>query len=102
MACKVLCPIANVLIPKSGSKKGRQIKLLAEINLDQPLFRGTKIHCQGQEVWVDFKYENITTFYFYYETVGYLEKNCIERKNDAKIRKLLEGQYGNWLRVDQG
>lgn len=51
---------------------------------------------------MDFNYENLATFYFYYGTVGHLEKNFIDRQNDAKNRTLAEEQYGEWLREDQG
>lgn len=34
--------------------------------------------------------------------MGHLEKNCIVRKETAKNRKLMDGQYGEWLRADQG
>lgn len=51
---------------------------------------------------MDFKYENIATFCFYCGTVGHSEKNCLARKSDAKNRTVLEGQYGDWLKADQG
>lgn len=66
----------DVIIPESGSKQGRHLKILAEIDLNQPLLRGTKLKCSGQEVWVDFKYENMGLFYFYCERVGHAERSC--------------------------
>lgn len=42
-----------MLIPKHGSKRGRKLKIVAKINLDKPLFRGSKIMHDGQVVWVE-------------------------------------------------
>lgn len=89
-----------MLIPESGSKHGRYLKILAEIDLDSPLLRGTKIKCNGVEVWVDFKYENLGIFCFYCGRVGQAERTCLERTGDAKNGKLLEGQFGVWLRSE--
>lgn len=92
--------MVDVIIPESGYKKGRYLKILAELNLDKPLLRGTKTHCQGKEVWVDFGYENLATFCFYCGTVGHVEKNCINRLTEAKRGTIVEGQYGEWLRAN--
>lgn len=54
--------VTDALIPKPGRKKGRYLKILAEIDLDKPLLRGSKILYNGLEVWVDFKYENMAFF----------------------------------------
>lgn len=87
--------VTDVLIPESGSKKGRFLKILAEIDLNKPLLRGSKIQFQGKEVWVEFKYENLATFCFYCGRVGHAERTCSRRMCDAKERKVLEGQYGD-------
>lgn len=89
-----------MLIPESGSKKGRFLKILAEIELDKPLLRGSKIKYAGQEVWVEFKYEH-ATFCFYCGKVGHFERDCSGRMRDAKTGQILEGQYGDWMRADQ-
>lgn len=51
-------------------------------------------------MWVDFKYEKLASFCFYYSHVGHLEKLCSTRTEDANLQKILAGQYGKWLRVD--
>lgn len=90
----------DVIIPESGSKKGRHLKLLAEINLDRLLLRGTKIKCNEQEVWVDFQYKKLALFCFYYRRVGHSERTCSFRKGDANTGKVLEAQYGDWFRTN--
>lgn len=52
-------------------------------------------------MWPDFKYENISTFYFYCEKVRHFERDCSNRIRDAKKMKVLAGQYGEWLKADQ-
>lgn len=79
----------------------RHLKILAEVDLDKPLLRGSKTQYEGQTVWVEFKYENLAMFCFYCGKVGRAKQNCCCRKNDAKARKIVEGQYGKWLRADQ-
>lgn len=96
----MFCDVIDVIIPKSGSKKGRQLKILAEINLEKPFMRGAKIKFQGQEVWVDFKYEYMALFCFYCGKVGHSKRACSKRVEDAKKGKLSGGQYGDWLKAE--
>lgn len=50
----VFSNIVDVFILERGSKNGRQLKVLAKIDLNKPLLRGTNIRHNGQVVWVDF------------------------------------------------
>lgn len=93
----IFCNVVDVLIPESGSKKGRYLKILSKIDLDRPLLRGTKIKCSGMEVWVDFKYENMGIFCFYYGRVVHAERTCWEYAGDAKNGKLLRGNMESGL-----
>lgn len=95
---KLLCDVIDGLVPESGSKKVRHMKILAEFNLERPLLGGTKIKYQDQEVWVKFKYENIAKFFFYCGKVGHSERICIGRKGHTKAGKLAKGQY--WLKEE--
>lgn len=81
----------DVLILESGSRKGIHMKLLAEIDLDRPLLRGTKLICNGIEVWVEFKYKNLAMFCYYCGRVGHNERNCWTRKRDANSGNIMEG-----------
>ena len=71
------------------------MKILVEVNLDQPPLRRTKLKCEGQEVWVDFRYEGLAMFYFYCGKVGHSERDCICRQRDIIERSFKEGQYGD-------
>lgn len=72
--------VANVVILESGSKKGIHLKILVEIDLNRPLMRETKLKFNEQEVWVDFKYENLAQFDFYCGRIGHSERNYWVRK----------------------
>lgn len=49
--------MSDVLILDFGSCSGIPIKILATVNLDKLLLRGTKLKLNGEVCWVDFKYE---------------------------------------------
>lgn len=68
-----------VVIPESGNKEWRYAKLLVEVDLTQPLLRGTNIRCNGELKWVMFKYENLPFFCFYCGLVGHGE-DLVERR----------------------
>lgn len=87
--------ISDVIIPDNGSKQGRHLKILAELNLDQPLLRGTKLQYQNKEIWAEFRYENMAAFCFYCGLVGHSGKNCAVRKGDVLKNQVLEGQFGS-------
>lgn len=91
--------VIDVLIPEGGSKQGRHIKILAELDLDKPLLRGTKLSFEEHTVWVSFKYEKMATFCFYCGLVGHSEKTCTTRLADAKKGTIVAGQYGDWLKA---
>lgn len=63
----------NVVLPKNGSRHGRVLKLLAEVELEKPLIRGTNLKLADESLWVDFKYEKIPTFCFYCGILGLQE-----------------------------
>lgn len=89
----------NVVIPENGSRNGRVLKLLADVDLNKPLIRGTKLMLAEESFWVNFKYEKLPTFCFYCGIVGHQEKNCGQKVEDARKQTIIEDQYGDWLRV---
>lgn len=96
---KLFIHCRNVVIPESGSRSGRLMKILVDIDLGKPLMRGTKIKLEEELLWVDFTYEKLPTFYFYCGIIGHQEKNCDTKCEDAEHQTIVEGQYGEWMRV---
>lgn len=84
----------NVIYPEHGSKKGKLLKLLVEVEFDKPLLRGTKIKLGEEVLWVDFAYEMMPTFCLYCGMIGHTEKSCERKMSDAKENMISEGQYG--------
>lgn len=76
------------------------MKILAEIDLNRPLLRGTKLKFSEKEVWVEFKYENLALFCFYCGQIGHSERLCWVKKRDADSGKIRAEQYGDWLKAD--
>lgn len=75
------------MIPENGNKDGRNVKVLVEVDLLKPLIRGTKLRCNGEERWVEFKYENLPLFCFYCGMVGHGDIMCgRKKKRFPKIR----------------
>lgn len=51
----------EVLIPNAGNKNGRHLKIKVEVNISQPLLRGTIVKMKNISRWVDFKYDDVQT-----------------------------------------
>lgn len=94
---KIFGSVVDVLPPERGSKRGWHLKILAEIDLNKLLQRGTKLRLDDNTVWVEFRYKKLVLFYFYCGTVCHPEKNCSIRLHDALNNNLQEGQFGDWL-----
>lgn len=88
----------NVVLPESGGKEGRLLKLLVELDLDKPLLRGTKLKLDNEVILVDFGYEQLPWFCFYCERIGHREKHCEAKMSDSRERCICEDQYSEWLR----
>lgn len=95
---KLFSKVSEVLIPETGSSRGRCIKILATVYLEKPLLRGANIKLDSEVCWVDFKYEQIAAFCFYCGRVGHSERVCASRGEDLHLNKLKNGQYGEWLK----
>lgn len=89
----------NVILLESGSKEGRVLKLLVEVDLNKPLLRGIKIKLEDEQIWVDFSYEQLPMFCFYCGCIGHSERFCEMKMRDSRDGNVCEGQYGEWLRV---
>lgn len=89
----------NAIMLENGSKEGKILKLLVNVNLDKPLMRGTNVTLENEVHWVDFKYEQLPLFCFYCGLVGHHERSCEQKMTEAKEGNVYEGQYGEWLRA---
>lgn len=56
---KLFSQVTEAMIPEFGSSRRRQIKILATINLDKPLLRGTNLKLNNVVCWVDLSMSNL-------------------------------------------
>lgn len=89
----------NVILPENRSKQDRLVKILVEIVLNKPLLRGTKIILDGEQEWIEFKYELLPSLCFYCGLIGNQEKSCEKKVEDSQNDQVREKQYGTWLRA---
>lgn len=81
---KLFNQVNDVLILEFGSSRGIPIKILANVNLDKPLLRGTSIKLNGEMCWVDFKYEQLATFCYYCGRIGHSNWMCQIKREDLR------------------
>ncbi|CAA0840589.1 Unknown protein, partial [Striga hermonthica] len=96
---KLFKEVLDVVVPDMGVYGGRLVKILVELNLKDPILRGTHIRLGGEAKWVHFKYENLLTFCYYCGRIGHADRNCAIKKEDIKKNSLNIGQFGEWLRA---
>lgn len=68
----------DIITVEAGGKEGRHMKLLVEIDITKPLQRDTKLKYRQNEIWVDFKYEQLPGFCFYCGCSGHSKKDVVE------------------------
>lgn len=92
--------IREVIIPQTGGKEGRHMKLSVMADISQPLLRGTTVKLEGKLKWINFKYEKSPDFCYRCGRIGHSEKNC--KVSVMTETGHLENQYGPWLRANGG
>nr|XP_027126119.1 uncharacterized protein LOC113742485 [Coffea arabica] len=89
--------VREVIIPSSGGKAGRHMKILAEMDIAKPLARGTRVKLNGVQQWVEFKYEKCPDFCYRCGIIGHGDKKCNnEGLNQYNLR---EDQFGAWMKA---
>lgn len=86
-----------MIVIESGGNEKQHINVKVEIDLS--LLRGTKLKFKQMETWIEFKYEQVTIFCYYYGRIGHNEKMCSIRKRDVENNYVLTEQFGGWLRA---
>ncbi len=72
----------KVDVPKNGLGWGRFLRIRVEIDVTEPLLRGSILGCDeedgGEPFWVDFKYEHLPIFCYRCGMLGHSCYECIE------------------------
>lgn len=83
----------------SGGKDERHLNIQVELDLTKPLMRVTKLKYKLSETWVEFRYEQLPNFCYYYGKIGYNEKLCLKKKHDVLNKCVVLDQFGGWMGV---
>ncbi|CAI9099317.1 OLC1v1036112C1 [Oldenlandia corymbosa var. corymbosa] len=87
------------MVPEAFGSEYKHIKVLVNLDLKNPLERGTLSRHNGKEVWVEFRYEQLPNFCYYCGCIGHLERSCECRMKDIDNNCVTKDQFGPWLRV---
>ncbi|KAL3512771.1 hypothetical protein ACH5RR_025488 [Cinchona calisaya] len=71
----------EVIVPNTRGKKGKHVKVLAEIDLNQPLLRRTMLNFNNMTRWVEFTYEKCPDFCYKCGIIGYNERSSVREKD---------------------
>ncbi|XP_027102865.1 uncharacterized protein [Coffea arabica] len=89
--------VREVILPPGDGKKERHMKIFAEVDLHQPLVRGTAVRLHGKMEWIEFQYERCPDFCYKCGIIGHGDKNCrMEIRDNQSCR---EAQFGLWMRA---
>lgn len=91
---KLFSQVSDIMIPEFESSKGRYIRILATLNLDKALLRGTNIRLNDEVHWADFKYEQIAVFCYYCGKIGHLDRLYYARGEDVRKKELKMANMG--------
>nr|XP_051211969.1 uncharacterized protein LOC127329500 [Lolium perenne] len=86
----------SVEVDEDGMAWGEDLRIRAEIRVDQPLMRGVNLRNSDEDVdgsWFDLKYEKIPHFCFDCGCLVHSEDGCQGQVGDVK-------QWGEWLRAE--
>ncbi|KAL3536249.1 hypothetical protein ACH5RR_004710 [Cinchona calisaya] len=89
--------VLDVVIPPGGSKEGRHLRILVEVDLTKRLLRGTLVRMDGMLRWVEFRYVRCLDFCYICGIVGHGERNCSKKKEELDKDQI--PQYGPWMRA---
>lgn len=95
---EIFTTVQDVIVPSGGSKEGKHVKILVEVDITQPLLRGTTVRLNGARIWVDFRYERCPDFCYNCGIIGHGEKSCGDKRM-GKAEK--NNQYGMWLKAQR-
>lgn len=89
--------VKEIIIPPTGSKEGKHMKMLVEMDISQPILRGTSARFNEKSRWIHFRYDRIPDFCYNCGIIGHGDKVCFNRNSKETTDQ--GQQYGEWLRV---
>ena len=89
--------VRKVIVPQTGGKEGRHLKLLVVANICQPLLKGTIVKVGEATNWASFKYERCPDFCYNCGIIRHSKRTCNKQTHSGMGKK--DNQYGPCLRV---
>lgn len=88
---------------KEVNRMGKFLRIRTSLDLTKPLKRGSKLHFQGKDIWVDYKYERLPNFCFVCGRIGHQMRDCEDMaEQDQEGYSEIEEKdqaFGPWLRA---
>lgn len=89
--------VNEVILPQTRNRDGKHMKMLVEMDISQPILRGTSVRYNGSARWIQFKYKKSLDFYYNCGIIGHGDKSYFNRR---KMDRRKNGQqYGDWMRI---
>ncbi|KAL8496990.1 hypothetical protein ACS0TY_020609 [Phlomoides rotata] len=80
----------------------RSIRIKVKVDYRKPLRRGSFLELkEGSQVWVDFKYERLSSFCYLCGTLGHMRRECDLAEGEADLDDIPEEKlpFGEWMRA---
>ncbi|XP_024629915.1 uncharacterized protein [Medicago truncatula] len=88
---------------KEINRMGKFLRIKTSLDLTKLLKRGSKLHFQGKDIWVDYKYERLPNFCFVCGRIGHQMRDCedIEDHDQEGCSEVEEKDqaFDPWLRA---
>lgn len=73
--------VKKIIIPETRRKEGKHLKMLVEVDITEPLMKGTFVKCNGVSRQLQFKYMMCPDFCYNCCIIGHGERSCFNRIN---------------------
>lgn len=92
--------LEGIDVAKDGAGWGKCLRIRVRIDVTKPLERGRELLVGGRSIWVFFKYEKLSQFYYNCGRIVHGPKGCSSKQGLKLTAEEDEKAWGPWLRTD--